>query len=238
MPLRTANSTYLSCVCTRVSFFSHSTQLSNAHGSICCIHWIFFLVFLPFRSVTYICTARNIFFESHICVASLLVFCLSIIWWFTPWVRIRKKTLFYCIVDLPTPTVPSYLVCPVVVVIQLGLPQAFKYMKTQNMHDPTSSLQLPFSRIFSVCHDMQSWAKELTLTYGDATIWTVCVWLPVTVEGSLWCFSHPHNSSCASWLFAADVTAEVSPHYCSEVKTATLLVLELYHLFAECCQTR
>lgn len=103
-------------------------------------------------------------------------------------------------VDLPTPTVPSYLVCPVVVVIQLGLPQAFKCMKTQNMHDPASSLQLPFSRTFSVCHDMQSWAKELTLTYGDVTIWTVCVWLPVTVEGSPWCFSHPHNSSCVLLL--------------------------------------
>lgn len=104
----TANSTYLSCVCMRVSFFSHSTQLSNAHGSICCIHCIFFLVFQLFRSVTYTCTASNVFWESYL-RNKPLDFCLSIIWWFTPWVRIHKKK--HCFIARWT---CPLLLCPLV----------------------------------------------------------------------------------------------------------------------------
>lgn len=53
------------------------------------------------------------------------------------------------------------------------------------MHRPTSSLQLPFSAVFNFRRDVHGRADIPKLSSGDARIWTLCVWPPVTAESCL-----------------------------------------------------
>lgn len=195
---------YIVCVCVCTFSFLHDAAVKRTWLILAAVI-AFSYTFLPFISVA--CVVQLAYFASHVCTASLvhtMLFRLLYNWYVLPRVR-RCSTEESSVSVHPHIAAASRLVRPVRFVSRLGLPQDFK---SGNGHLEYASSYFASAAAFFCSLQLpprcaRGQADIPKLSSGDARIWTLCVWPPVTAESCLcyvFFFPDPRDSSSVIFL--------------------------------------